>query len=472
MIAFGSDLDGMNTQNWLQPQPPRLVAVNLDPEDAGKNYRADAVPSPRSTSSASASARRTPPRRAPARGPRRGLRGRSTRALRFLDAISFALPDDAIVVATCASPATGSPASTAQHPRPHIPMGWGTLGFAVPGRARRRARRHRAHVAISGDGGFLAPAASSPRWRRSGSRSRGDRRRRRLRDAALRPGRRRRRALRRRPATPDFAAWRGVRAPRRDVEGSTTSSARRSPARARPAPSVPVGRRCSCRRRRRRRTGTARAAARGSRPSAGECAVRLDAGDIAALTRGSLGGSTMRARRVLRVPEHVRTALLALCRGCLERDGVAFVSFNAPPGPRPARAARRRALAVRDGQPIRLIEGALDAAGGLAEPSRTTGRWAGRRKAVDASDALIYHDLLAGTNADRSPAEFAAEAAAGGAALSVRRRARRRRQRRRRRGRPRGPRAGAGPPDAPGMFRQALVVRDDARGPSPIRVRR
>src|SRR5215213_8642248 len=43
VIAFGSDLDGMNTQNWLQPQPPRLVAVNVDAADAGKNYRVDAT---------------------------------------------------------------------------------------------------------------------------------------------------------------------------------------------------------------------------------------------------------------------------------------------------------------------------------------------------------------------------------------------------------------------------------------------
>ena len=34
VIAFGSDLDGMNTQNWLQPQPPQLIAVNVDAEDA------------------------------------------------------------------------------------------------------------------------------------------------------------------------------------------------------------------------------------------------------------------------------------------------------------------------------------------------------------------------------------------------------------------------------------------------------
>ena len=43
VIAFGSDLDGMNTQNWLQPQPPHIVAVNPDGADASKNYAVDAV---------------------------------------------------------------------------------------------------------------------------------------------------------------------------------------------------------------------------------------------------------------------------------------------------------------------------------------------------------------------------------------------------------------------------------------------
>ena len=41
MIAIGSDLDGMMTQNWAQPQPPRMLAINVDADDAAKNYRPD-----------------------------------------------------------------------------------------------------------------------------------------------------------------------------------------------------------------------------------------------------------------------------------------------------------------------------------------------------------------------------------------------------------------------------------------------
>src|SRR5262249_45220319 len=41
VIAIGSDLDGMSTMNWRLPQPPRVVAVNVDAADAAKNYRVD-----------------------------------------------------------------------------------------------------------------------------------------------------------------------------------------------------------------------------------------------------------------------------------------------------------------------------------------------------------------------------------------------------------------------------------------------
>jgi SAM-dependent methyltransferase len=195
--------------------------------------------------------------------------------------------------------------------------------------------------------------------------------------------------------------------------------------------------------------------------------VRLDAGDIAALDPRELGRfDHVIAHGVYSwVPDHVRTALLALCRGCLERDGVAFVSFNALPGGHVRRVLRDAARwAVRDvADPGARIEGARATLRRLAEAEPYDGAL-GReaRKAIDASDALIYHDLLAATNADRSLAEFAAEAAAAGlrylcdAELDDDGDAA----------------AGAGDRVAREqeqdlvtlrMFRQALVVRDDAR---------
>ena len=43
VIAIGSDLDGIMTQNWRMPQPPALVAINVDAADATKNYRVDVL---------------------------------------------------------------------------------------------------------------------------------------------------------------------------------------------------------------------------------------------------------------------------------------------------------------------------------------------------------------------------------------------------------------------------------------------
>jgi len=142
--------------------------------------------------------------------------------------------------------------------------------------------------------------------------------------------------------------------------------------------------------------------------------VRLDAGDIAALDPRELGRfDHVIAHGVYSwVPDRVRTALLALCRACLERDGVAFVSFNAMPGGHVRRVLRDAArFAVRDvAGPGARIEAARAMLGRLAQAEPYDGAL-GReaRKALEASDALIYHDLLAGTNADRSIAEFAAD---------------------------------------------------------------
>ena len=41
VLAVGSDLDAMMTQGWRMARPPHLIAVNLDPGDAAKNYLPD-----------------------------------------------------------------------------------------------------------------------------------------------------------------------------------------------------------------------------------------------------------------------------------------------------------------------------------------------------------------------------------------------------------------------------------------------
>ncbi len=41
VLSIGSDFDGMMTLGWKQPQPPQLIAINVDPPDAAKNYVPD-----------------------------------------------------------------------------------------------------------------------------------------------------------------------------------------------------------------------------------------------------------------------------------------------------------------------------------------------------------------------------------------------------------------------------------------------
>jgi acetolactate synthase-1/2/3 large subunit len=155
VIAFGSDLDGMNTQNWLQPQPPHVVAVNVDPEDAAKNYAVDAVVDAldldRIRQRDGDVGARTRAVRAEA------CRELDERALRFLDAISYALPDDANVVCDMCIPGYWVAGFHGfHHPRKlQYPMGWGTLGFAFPAALGASLAGTGPTVSISGDGGFL-----------------------------------------------------------------------------------------------------------------------------------------------------------------------------------------------------------------------------------------------------------------------------------------------------------------------------
>jgi acetolactate synthase-1/2/3 large subunit len=152
VIAVGSDLDGLNTQNWAMPQPPRLIAVNTDPEDASKNYRVDDVVPDCAA---------VPGEGAPwadlkvVRG--EACRGLDDRALRFLDAVEFAIPPDAVVACDMCIPGYWI-AGFHAFPEPRkllYPMGWGTLGFGFPAAVGAALANRGPTLAVCGDGGFL-----------------------------------------------------------------------------------------------------------------------------------------------------------------------------------------------------------------------------------------------------------------------------------------------------------------------------
>jgi thiamine pyrophosphate-dependent acetolactate synthase large subunit-like protein len=81
-------------------------------------------------------------------------------ALDYLDALSFALPDDTVVVADMCIPGYWIAGfKTFAYPRKLLyPVGWGTLGFAFPAAVGAALAGAGPTVAVCGDGGFLFAA--------------------------------------------------------------------------------------------------------------------------------------------------------------------------------------------------------------------------------------------------------------------------------------------------------------------------
>ena len=168
VIAIGTDFDGMMTQAWKQPQPPHLIAVNVDPADAAKNYLPDVL---LEADAADATARlaerieargglesltqrvRELNRAARERCSRRAIPMRSPSSTRW----SARCPDDAVVVCDMCIPGywLGGFARTPLPRKLTYPLGWGTLGCAFPQALGAALAGAGPVVSISGDGGFL-----------------------------------------------------------------------------------------------------------------------------------------------------------------------------------------------------------------------------------------------------------------------------------------------------------------------------
>ncbi|HEY1565793.1 MAG TPA: thiamine pyrophosphate-binding protein [Solirubrobacteraceae bacterium] len=167
VLGIGTDFDGVMTQNWLMPQPPKLVCVNVDPADATKNYTADIT--------LTGDAREVTLKLAAAVGARDGAETMLARleqvraavaaavlsddadAAGFISVMDRALPPDAVVVADMCIPGYWL-AGYRRVPRPRAfayPMGWGTLGFAFPASLGAALADAGPTVCVCGDGGFL-----------------------------------------------------------------------------------------------------------------------------------------------------------------------------------------------------------------------------------------------------------------------------------------------------------------------------
>jgi acetolactate synthase-1/2/3 large subunit len=167
VIGVGTDFDGLMTQNWTMPAPPKLIAINVDPDDAAKSYEPDVT--------LVGDAKQVLEELVPRIEPRDGIDALSERlatlkaavqasvrqedpdAAQFLDAMQKSLPDDAVVVADMCIPGYWLGGF---HPVPAprklaFPMGWGTLGFAFPASIGSALASTGPAIAICGDGGFL-----------------------------------------------------------------------------------------------------------------------------------------------------------------------------------------------------------------------------------------------------------------------------------------------------------------------------
>ena len=166
MLIVGSDLDAMNTQGWRLPLPKPRVVINIVNEDLRRNYaaqvpiEADAKDALEALIPQLKQAKRSGSKRVSQ------VRKASERALRqskefrkpytFVERMKKAVPDEAMVVADMAIPGYWAAAYfPAAAPRTFAyPLGWGTLGFALP-TAIGTSAAGRKTVVIVGDAGFL-----------------------------------------------------------------------------------------------------------------------------------------------------------------------------------------------------------------------------------------------------------------------------------------------------------------------------
>lgn len=164
LVVIGSDLDGMDTRNWSTPFPARTIAINVDPADAVKNHPADVVLAADARLACDALAvrlrQRTPWADAvflmgPAIRSRVADDPRTADAAALLESVEAAWPAHGNVLCDMAVAGywVGGYAAMSRPRRLQYPVGWGTLGYALPA-AVGAAHAGAPVLAICGDGGL------------------------------------------------------------------------------------------------------------------------------------------------------------------------------------------------------------------------------------------------------------------------------------------------------------------------------
>jgi thiamine pyrophosphate-dependent acetolactate synthase large subunit-like protein len=166
VVVIGSDLDQMMTQAWRLPLPARRIAINVDATDAAKNYAMSTVIAAEASAALAALLPMLEQSKSWGEDPRR-LEERSLAELaaapetaegrEYLASMDTAIPPEAIVFADMAVAGYWlSGYHRVARPRTlHYPMGWGTLGFALPASIGAAAAGLGPVVSVNGDGGVL-----------------------------------------------------------------------------------------------------------------------------------------------------------------------------------------------------------------------------------------------------------------------------------------------------------------------------
>lgn len=167
LLAVGTAFDGTNTRNWTMPLPPKLISINVDPTDVDKNLRPDvAVVADAKLALAGlldlVSKRDNPTtdlvRAKEIVWQRLRTQPESITPVAMLDMIDRVVAArDAVVVADMAIPGywLGGYGRVPGPRRLQYPVGWGTLGYALPAAVGVGALRDRPALAVCGDGGIM-----------------------------------------------------------------------------------------------------------------------------------------------------------------------------------------------------------------------------------------------------------------------------------------------------------------------------
>jgi len=161
LLVIGSAFDAMNTKNWKMPMPARRAAIGLGDElprtiTWDVLVRADLVATLGALNARLGDVRRSPwndvPLRANIRA-RVSADERTAAAVEFVEAVET-WPADGVIVTDMCIPGYWTSSHAVQPRRRRLlnPVGWGTLGFALPAAIGPAAAGMRT-LAVCGDGG-------------------------------------------------------------------------------------------------------------------------------------------------------------------------------------------------------------------------------------------------------------------------------------------------------------------------------